>query len=68
MVNQLVGAGIELDKALSYAPTAAKFAIGQGALGVDTASMIMALQQNAKISDPKVTAPSLMIERTLSST
>lgn len=54
LVNQLVGAGMELDKALSYAPTAAKFAIGQGASGVDTASMIMALQQNAKISDPKV--------------
>ena len=54
LVNQLVGAGMELNKALSYAPTAAKFAVGQGASGVDTASMIMALQQNAKISDPKV--------------
>ncbi|NWD04106.1 phage tail tape measure protein [Pseudomonas gingeri] len=54
LVNQLVGAGMELDKALSYAPIAAKFAIGQGASGVDTASMIMALQQNAKINDPKV--------------
>ncbi|KPA87166.1 Phage-related minor tail protein, partial [Pseudomonas asplenii] len=54
LVNQLVGAGMELDKALSYAPIAAKFAVGQGASGVDTASMIMALQQNAKINDPKV--------------
>ncbi|QLL15402.1 phage tail tape measure protein [Pseudomonas chlororaphis] len=54
LVNQLVGAGMELDKALVYAPTAAKFAVGQGASGVDTASMIMALQQNAKITDPKV--------------
>ncbi|WP_273820599.1 phage tail tape measure protein [Pseudomonas asplenii] len=54
LVNQLVGAGMELDKALSYAPVAAKFAIGQGASGVDTASMIMALQQNAKINDPKL--------------
>lgn len=54
LVNQLVGAGMELDKAMAYAPTAAKFAVGQGASGVDTASMIMALQQNAKISDPKV--------------
>ncbi|AZC81189.1 phage tail tape measure protein [Pseudomonas chlororaphis] len=54
LVNQLVGAGMELDKALAYAPTAAKFAVGQGASGVDTASMIMALQQNAKINDPKV--------------
>ncbi|WP_296268380.1 phage tail tape measure protein [Pseudomonas sp. UBA6562] len=54
LVNQLVGAGMELDKALSYAPVAAKFAIGQGASGVDTASMIQALEQNAKITDPKV--------------
>ncbi|KPM58126.1 phage tail protein [Pseudomonas putida] len=54
LVNQLVGAGMDLDKALSYAPVAAKFAIGQGSSGVDTASMIQALQQNAKISDPKV--------------
>ncbi|UVJ45551.1 phage tail tape measure protein [Pseudomonas sp. LS1212] len=53
LVNQLVGAGMELDKALAYAPVAAKFAIGQGASGVDTASMIQALQQNAKITDPK---------------
>ncbi|WP_426810905.1 phage tail tape measure protein [Pseudomonas sp. WOUb67] len=54
LVNQLVGAGMELDKALSYAPVAAKFAVGQGASGVDTASMIQALEQNAKISDPNV--------------
>lgn len=53
LVNQLVGAGMELDKALAYAPVAAKFAIGQGSSGVDTASMIQALQQNAKITDPK---------------
>lgn len=54
LVNQLVGAGMELDKALSYAPVAAKFAIGQGSGGEDTAKMIMALQQNAKIVDPAV--------------
>ncbi|MFF7860797.1 phage tail tape measure protein [Pseudomonas monteilii] len=54
LVNRLVGAGMDLDKALSYAPVAAKFAIGQGASGGDTASMIQALEQNAKISDPKV--------------
>ncbi|WP_337247161.1 phage tail tape measure protein [Pseudomonas monteilii] len=54
LVNQLVGAGMELEKALAYAPVAAKFAVGQGASGVDTASMIQALEQNAKISDPKV--------------
>ncbi|WP_409261146.1 phage tail tape measure protein [Pseudomonas putida] len=54
LINQLVGAGMELDKAMAYSSTAAKFAVGQGASGVDTASMIMALQQNAKINDPKV--------------
>lgn len=54
LINQLVGAGMELDKAMAYAPTAAKFAIGQGSSGVDTAAMIQALQQNAKITDPKV--------------
>ncbi|WP_417693702.1 phage tail tape measure protein [Pseudomonas sp.] len=54
LVNQLVGAGMDLKQAMAYAPTAAKFSIGQGASGVDTASMIMALQQNAKITDPKV--------------
>ncbi|WP_350025801.1 phage tail tape measure protein [Pseudomonas fulva] len=54
LINQLVGAGMELDKAMAYSKTAASFAVGQGASGVDTASMIMALQQNAKITDPKV--------------
>jgi TP901 family phage tail tape measure protein len=52
VVNALVGAGMELDKALKYAPTAAKFAIGQGADGGETARMINALGQNAKITDP----------------
>nr|WP_314494477.1 phage tail tape measure protein [uncultured Pseudomonas sp.] len=54
LINQLVGAGMELEKAMAYSKTAAKFAVGQGSSGVDTASMIMALQQNAKITDPKV--------------
>jgi len=54
VVNALVGAGMELDKALSYAPTAAKFAVGQGSEGSETAKMINALGQNAKITDPKV--------------
>lgn len=53
VVNQLVGAGMELSKALEYAPVAAKFVVGQGASGVDTAKMINALGQNAKITDPK---------------
>ena len=52
VVNALVGAGMELDKALAYAPTAAKFAIGQGSDGGETARMINALGQNAKITDP----------------
>lgn len=54
LINQLVGAGMDVEKAMAYAPTAAKFAIGQGSSGVDTAAMIQALQQNAKINDPKV--------------
>lgn len=54
LVNALVGAGMELDKALAYAPTAAKFAVGQGSDGTETAKMINALGQNAKINDPAV--------------
>lgn len=53
VVNQLVGAGMDLSKALEYAPVAAKFVVGQGASGVDTAKMINALGQNAKITDPR---------------
>ena len=53
VVNALVGAGMELSKALEYAPIAAKFVVGQGADGTDTAKMINALGQNAKITDPK---------------
>ncbi|TMU77631.1 phage tail tape measure protein [Pseudomonas fluorescens] len=53
VVNQLVGAGMDLSKALDYAPVAAKFVVGQGSSGVDTAKMINALGQNAKITDPK---------------
>ncbi|PWK31749.1 phage tail tape measure protein [Pseudomonas sp. OV226] len=54
VVNALVGAGMELDKAMAYAPTAAKFVVGQGSDGTETAKMINALGQNAKISDPAV--------------
>lgn len=54
VVNALVGAGMELDKALSYAPVAAKFAVGQGSDGGETARMINALGQNAQITDPAV--------------
>ncbi|WP_414925231.1 phage tail tape measure protein, partial [Pseudomonas sp. IT-P291] len=53
LVNQLVGGGMDLTEALKYAPVAAKFAVGQGASGTDTARMILAMQNNAKIKDPK---------------
>ncbi|WP_223546750.1 phage tail tape measure protein [Pseudomonas sp. A-B-19] len=53
VVNQLVGAGMDLAKALEYTPVAAKFAVGQGSNGADTAKMINALGQNAKITDAK---------------
>ncbi|VVO32302.1 hypothetical protein PS726_05089 [Pseudomonas fluorescens] len=53
LVNQLVGGGMELAEALKYAPVAAKFAVGQGASGTDTAKMILAMQNNAKITDPQ---------------
>jgi phage tail tape-measure protein len=53
VVNGLVGAGMDLKKAMLYAPVAAKFVVGQGAEGTDTAKMINALGQNAKITDPK---------------
>ncbi|MGO4366426.1 phage tail tape measure protein [Pseudomonas sp. PAB10] len=52
VVNALVGAGMDLTKALDYAPTAAKFVVGQGADSTETAKMINALGQNAKITDP----------------
>lgn len=54
VVNALVGAGMDLKEAMSYAPVAAKFVVGQGSDGTDTAKMINALGQNAKITDPKV--------------
>jgi hypothetical protein len=50
-VNQMVAAGMDVDRALDFAPLAAKFSIGQGATTVETARMIQALQQNAKIGD-----------------
>lgn len=53
LVNQLVGGGMALTEALQYAPVAAKFAVGQGASGTDTAKMILAMQNNAKLTDPK---------------
>ncbi|CAB3804887.1 phage tail tape measure protein [Paraburkholderia caffeinilytica] len=52
-VNQMVAGGMDVSRALDFAPLAAKFAIGQAATTVETAKMIQALQQNAKITDPK---------------
>ncbi|WP_244744926.1 phage tail tape measure protein [Paraburkholderia terricola] len=52
-VNQMVAGGMDVSHALDFAPLAAKFAIGQGATTVETARMIQALQQNAKITDPR---------------
>lgn len=52
VLNSLVGAGMDLKQALEYVPVASKFVVGQGAGGVDTAKMINALGQNAKITDP----------------
>ncbi|CAE6814427.1 hypothetical protein R69746_05768 [Paraburkholderia aspalathi] len=52
-VNQMVAGGMDVSRALDFAPLAAKFSIGQGATTVETARMIQALQQSAKITDPK---------------
>ncbi|WP_035552094.1 phage tail tape measure protein [Burkholderia sp. 9120] len=52
-VNQMVAGGMDVSRALDFAPLAAKFSIGQGATTVETARMIQALQQNAKIADPQ---------------
>ncbi|MEB2497328.1 phage tail tape measure protein [Burkholderia cenocepacia] len=52
-VNQMVAGGMDLDRALNFAPQVAQFSIGQGATTVETAKMIQALQQNAEIVDPK---------------
>ncbi|MFJ3259830.1 phage tail tape measure protein [Pseudomonas sp. NPDC086581] len=51
MLNQLVAAGMDLREATQYLPTAAKFAIGQGAESTDTAKMLYAMRQNAGITD-----------------
>ncbi|MFM0647228.1 phage tail tape measure protein [Paraburkholderia bryophila] len=52
-VNQMVAGGMDVSRALDFASLAAKFSIGQGATTVETARMIQALQQNAKIADPQ---------------
>ncbi|QDQ28318.1 phage tail tape measure protein [Chitinimonas arctica] len=52
-VNVMVGGGMTRQQALAYAPDAAKFSIGQASEGTDTAKLIQALAQNAKIGDPE---------------
>ncbi|TDA49180.1 phage tail tape measure protein, partial [Burkholderia pyrrocinia] len=52
-VNQMVAAGMDVDRAMNFGPAVAKFSVGQGASSVETAQMIQALQQNANIADPK---------------
>ncbi|KJK02316.1 tail length determination protein [Burkholderiaceae bacterium 26] len=58
-VNQMVSAGMDLDRALSFAPLVGKFSISQGADPKETARMIQALEQNAKIADPAKMAQAL---------
>ncbi|WP_413708281.1 phage tail tape measure protein [Ralstonia sp. Ralssp110] len=58
-VNQMVSAGMDVDRALSFAPLVGKFSVGQGADPKETARMIQALEQNAKISDPAKMAQAL---------
>jgi len=53
-VNEMVGKGMDLNRALGFAPLAAKFAVGQGATGGETAQMMYALQNNAQIADPAI--------------
>lgn len=58
-VNQMVSAGMDLDRALSFAPLVGKFSVSQGSDAKETARMIQALEQNAKISDPAKMAQAL---------
>ncbi|CAJ0859517.1 phage tail tape measure protein [Ralstonia flatus] len=58
-VNQMVSAGMDLDRALSFAPLVGKFSVSQGADPKETARMIQALEQNAKINDPAKMAQAL---------
>lgn len=58
-VNQMVAGGMDVNRALDFAPFVAKFSVGQGATSVETAKMIQALQQNAKIADPAAMSKAL---------
>lgn len=52
LIKQLYDTGMGLDKALAYAPVAAKFSVGQDASTDDTARLIGELQSNPKIKGP----------------
>jgi Phage-related minor tail protein len=58
-VNQMVAGGMDVNRALDFAPLVAKFSVGQSATSVETAKMIQALQQNAKIADPAAMSKAL---------
>lgn len=51
-INEMVAGGMDLNRALSFAPLAAKFSVGQAATGDETAKMMRSLETNAKITDP----------------
>lgn len=52
-INQLVAGGMGADEAIKYAGSIGKFSVGQNTTPEDTAKMVRALSQNAKITDPK---------------
>ncbi|WP_342623037.1 hypothetical protein [Pseudomonas alkylphenolica] len=52
LIKQLYDTGMGLEKALAYAPVAAKFSIGQDASSDDSARLIGELQSNPKITGP----------------
>lgn len=52
-VNQMVGAGMELQQAVQLAPSLAKFSVSQRSGSSDTARMMTAMVQNAGIVDPQ---------------
>lgn len=52
LIKQLYDTGMGLEKALAYAPVAAKFSVGQDASTDDSARLIGELQNNPKITGP----------------
>ncbi|MNM48832.1 hypothetical protein D3C81_598270 [compost metagenome] len=52
LIKQLYDTGMGLEKALAYAPVAAKFSVGQDASTDDSARLISELHNNPKITGP----------------